>query len=315
MNLQTPYKYELYKLPRQQMLEKTVAAMRQLIESAKERWEFVQFSRNLVKHHEGHDFLSEINTIFEYVRDRIRYVRDPFGIELVQSPMRTIQTGFGDCDDKTVLFCALCEAIGHRTRIVLEDTSGRSWTHVRADVFYKGKWIPADCTPETKWLGWQSKNVIRRGYPRAGLPSGVINYNGLDDLGFLKKIGKAFKKVGKVALKVAPVAANFIPGVGTAVGAGISAVSSAVGSGGGGGKDLATKCANPKNAKKKDCIAFKQQQDAIVEQQRKADEEKQLQMQLLARIAENQNAVGGNIDSKTLLLVGGGLAAVMLLKN
>jgi transglutaminase-like putative cysteine protease len=298
MNLQkTFYKYELYKFPRQQMLDKTVAAMRELIERAKENFNFVTFARNLVKHIGGHDFLSEVNAIFEFVRDSIRYTRDPTGIELVQSPIRTIQTGFGDCDDKTVLFCALCEAIGHKTRIVLESTSGRGWTHVRADVFIYGQWIPADCTPENKNLGWQSKSVKRRGYPLAGYPS-------INDLGFLKKIGNALKKTGKAALKFAPVAASFIPGIGTAVGNVVNSIPN---------KNLEKTCAKPKNAKKTKCLAYIQQQAAVAEQQQKIEQDRQL----LQRIAENQNAVNNrsSVDNKLLLLAGGAVMLILLSKN
>ena len=156
--------YELHHIPRQQMIDKTVAAMKVLIERAKESYDFVNFARNLVNQCNGHEFGCEVQLIFNFVQSQIRYVRDPFGIELVSAPFRTLQIKCGDCDDKTVLFCALAESVGHKTRIVLESMNGRGWSHVRADVFLNGKWISADCTPENKPFGWMSPAVKKRAF-------------------------------------------------------------------------------------------------------------------------------------------------------
>jgi hypothetical protein len=303
------------------MTSKTVAAMRSLIERAKENYSFVLFSRNLVGHHLGHDFYSEINTIFEFVRDEIRYVRDPFGIELVQSPMRSLQVLQGDCDDKTVIFCALAEAIGHRTRIVLESANGQGWSHVRADVFYKGQWIPADCTPETSVLGWTSPAVRKRGYPESkpktqGL-AGVTTYNQLADVDGIKSIGKA---IGKGLKKASPFI-SMIPIVGTAISTGLDLIPS-------GNKDLEKKCSNPKNAGKKDCVEYanqKQQQQQALDSQKQQQQQQQdlqnKQMELLTKLAsKDSNAVSSSsglngLTSNPIALGGIGLVIVVMVMS
>lgn len=60
--------------------------------------------------------------------------------------------------------------------------------------------------------------------PRTGMPEF-----------FLGKIGKKLKKIGKIALPIASVAANFIPGVGPLVSAGLGAASGLLNGGGIGG--------------------------------------------------------------------------------
>lgn len=55
---------------------------------------------------------------FFFVRDRIRYRRDPVDVELVQDAQRTIETGAGDCDDKVVALCSLLCVAGYVTRFV-----------------------------------------------------------------------------------------------------------------------------------------------------------------------------------------------------
>lgn len=144
--------------------EKTVSAMKSLINDSIRDWRIIGEARKIVSDCDGHDFENEINTIFEFCRDRIRYRRDPVGCELLQSPRRTLIERVGDCDDKTSLFCSLTGAIGHKTRLVLESTTGKNWAHVRADVLYNGKWIAADPTPEFAPLGWTSERVKKRGY-------------------------------------------------------------------------------------------------------------------------------------------------------
>ena len=58
------------------------------------------------------DWTGQAQAVFEWVRDNIRYVRDPAGLEQFRKPIRTVQQGMGDCDDMTILICSLLGTIG-----------------------------------------------------------------------------------------------------------------------------------------------------------------------------------------------------------
>lgn len=105
----------------------------------------------------GGDFPGEVAALFNYVRDRIHYVRDPHNAELLQSPANTIRFGYGDCDDKTTLLCALLLAIGNRARVVMRAiaTGGREFSHVFPLVEVGGRLLALDATYQGTPLGWQ----------------------------------------------------------------------------------------------------------------------------------------------------------------
>ena len=57
--------------------------------------------------------------LYYFVRDNIKYVSDPYAKEYIASPVETLKTGGGDCDDGALLLAALIESIGIKTRIVI----------------------------------------------------------------------------------------------------------------------------------------------------------------------------------------------------
>ena len=71
------------------------------------------------------DYRGELEAIYRWVRDTIRYRKDPWGLEWVQSPERTVKERAGDCDDITTLLAALAGALGHEW---LFDTVGETPT-------------------------------------------------------------------------------------------------------------------------------------------------------------------------------------------
>ena len=57
--------------------------------------------------------LDEAETVRAWVRREIEYRNDPFGHELIQDPIVTLEQRAGDCDDMTILSGCLLRAIGH----------------------------------------------------------------------------------------------------------------------------------------------------------------------------------------------------------
>lgn len=111
----------------------------------------------------GHDYVGEMRALFEFTRDRIRYTRDPVGVELLQTPNRTLRVRAGDCDDKSTLLAALLRAIGHPAvvafRAVAAETSRPgAYSHVYVIARVGGREIPLDPTPPKARMGWQVPN-------------------------------------------------------------------------------------------------------------------------------------------------------------
>ena len=57
--------------------------------------------------------------IYYFVRDNIEYVSDPYAKEYIASPVETLKTGGGDCDDGALLLAAMLDAVGIEARIVV----------------------------------------------------------------------------------------------------------------------------------------------------------------------------------------------------
>ncbi len=101
----------------------------------------------------ANDRPGEAAAVLAWIRDQVRYVGDPVGVERVQSPHHTLtQARAGDCDDLSTLAAALLGAIGHRTRFVTGGMSPGAWRHVWVEVDVGG-WVALDACA-AKPLGW-----------------------------------------------------------------------------------------------------------------------------------------------------------------
>lgn len=108
-------------------------------------------------------FSEELRVLQNFARDRIRYVRDVRDVETVQTPVRTLEIGSGDCDDKAVLLAALLESIGFRTRFRAVGLNGEGYSHVLAESFdpVKRTWVPLECIVPGAEPGWFPQGVTR----------------------------------------------------------------------------------------------------------------------------------------------------------
>jgi transglutaminase-like putative cysteine protease len=104
------------------------------------------------------DRAGEVRALFNYVKEEIRYIRDPSRVELLQFPEQTMSQASGDCDDKSVLLAALLEAIGHPTRFVAMGFTPGTISHVLVDTRWGSGWLPLDTTVD-KPMGWRPPNI------------------------------------------------------------------------------------------------------------------------------------------------------------
>lgn len=132
----------------------TLRAMRELVNARKADPRIIQAATSIVWCAPERDELCEIEALHAYVRDSIRYVRDPHALESLTDPVVTMTRKVGDCDDQAALLAALLEAVGYPTRFVIGafSTPG-AWDHVWLQTYASGQWIDADPT-EHQPLGW-----------------------------------------------------------------------------------------------------------------------------------------------------------------
>lgn len=108
----------------------------------------------------GHDYVGEVRALFMFVRDRVRYTRDPVGVELLQTPTRVLRERVGDCDDKSILLAALLRAVGHPARVAFRAIAANpffpgQFSHVYVIARVGQREIPLDPTPPKARMGWE----------------------------------------------------------------------------------------------------------------------------------------------------------------
>ena len=149
-------------------IDQTVQAMIRLIRASLGNQAVRQQAEKIISNAAQNDMEDEAEQIYNYVRDYVRFTKDPQGLEYVQTPAHMIQVieqegkAYGDCDDKTVLGLALLKNTGHQ--VAIKTTSynpNGKFSHVYGLVKLHGEWIPFDATRPDKWLGWEAGNIVR----------------------------------------------------------------------------------------------------------------------------------------------------------
>ncbi len=110
------------------------------------------------------DRLGEARALFDWVRRRIRYVRDIFQVELLHSARRMLELRAGDCDDMTILLGAMLVATGHPVRLVLtgfRPDRPHVYSHIYPEVNVRGRWIAIDATARRP-MGWAPPALWKR---------------------------------------------------------------------------------------------------------------------------------------------------------
>ncbi len=138
----------------------TLKMMCALVREWKKNIHIRDLALQLTASDEEKNFYSEIESVFNYVRDQIRYTQDTTDVEGLNTPDLTIQLQAGDCDDKAVLLSALLESIGHKCafRAVGFDNCPESLSHVLVLTKVGSEWVSLDATEHVR-MGWQPPGV------------------------------------------------------------------------------------------------------------------------------------------------------------
>jgi transglutaminase-like putative cysteine protease len=112
----------------------TVENMRRLALAAQTQWPLRRVVEQLCRGLRPKDYLSELIALHHFVCRTVRYQRDPLTVELVKTPMATLRTGVGDCDDIATLLGALVLLCGSPARFVTVGfRPDGTFTHVFAE--------------------------------------------------------------------------------------------------------------------------------------------------------------------------------------
>lgn len=134
-------------------------------------------------------FDSETGALFEFVRDAVRYRRDPVGTERVQDALQTLRLNSGDCDDKVVLLATGLAALGWTPRFVVQRQTGGDFDHVYLEAFddKRGEWVAFDPTGDGQdgrplaQPGWRNRAVDETRYEIFSEATGMAGITGLGD--------------------------------------------------------------------------------------------------------------------------------------
>lgn len=142
-------------------IDATLAMMQHIVADYKTDSYIVGLARGIIESVPPKEYAAEARAIFDYVRANIRYTQDVDGVEYVQSPLITLQTGHGDCDDQATLLATLLAAVGKKTRFVAAGFNGGDIEHVWTEVKIKDRWFAADTTEDYDF-GWRPPHVTQR---------------------------------------------------------------------------------------------------------------------------------------------------------
>lgn len=137
----------------------TIARMRDLVTEGKRDFRVRTAVGKLIHSCPNKDYLCFVQAIHEFCTHKIKYVFDPNGVELIESPYKILESGIADCDSIVVLAAAMAESIGLPAKFVtIKADRGRpndySHVYLKVKVPRKG-WVALDCTMPDKPFGWE----------------------------------------------------------------------------------------------------------------------------------------------------------------
>jgi hypothetical protein len=182
----------LENLPESTITEDTIRRMYGLVDSGKTDDKFQRIVYSIVNRSmrgQWKDYEREINTVFQWFKDHCDYRRDPYGVELIQDVWATMDRKRFDCDDACIWLGAACEILGAPVRFVTVSTRPDNQpSHVYAECFAGGRWIPLDATVPWASVGWEPTEVKNKqvwSRKKVGLAGYYDDEPGMEGLGMI----------------------------------------------------------------------------------------------------------------------------------
>lgn len=133
----------------------TLKLMRNLVRTGKRDPSIRDVACDIIRDCPAKDTRCEIQTLWRWVADNIRYTDDVAGIETISDAQGVLDRGYGDCDDMSVLLATFLETIGKPTRFVAFGHAPGFYEHVIVEVRMGPGWFPVDATEPKRGFGWR----------------------------------------------------------------------------------------------------------------------------------------------------------------
>ena len=181
----------------------TLREMRRLVDTGRRSPAIVSRARDLTRNLPDRDGGAEVHAIHNFVRENVRYTRDPFGVETLTDPTDMLleidQAGRAseDCDSHVVLEASLLEALGHPTQFAtaaMDRSRPGDPSHVYLETRIAGEWVPLDPIVKNQSAGWITPELAGRYGTTVGMGDVV------DDV---KEEASAFTRGLKWAVRIA----------------------------------------------------------------------------------------------------------------
>ncbi|HKE01142.1 MAG TPA: transglutaminase-like domain-containing protein [Planctomycetota bacterium] len=140
-------------------LDAKLAVARELVDQGKLDPHFREIVSGALREIPERDADGEIAALLDFVRSRVRFQRDPAGVELFADPLATLATGAGDCDDQAILLAAALECAGYATRFeVGGESSSGPFSHIWLSVLNPRRgWVSLDPSRREAPVGWRPR--------------------------------------------------------------------------------------------------------------------------------------------------------------
>ena len=146
----------------------TVALMRNLIDDATTDPEFVRFAVDMVRGVPAYHDMAEAQAVYDWVKQNIRFTKDPISKEKLYPPRELLKIRAGDCDDISMLIAALLFALGYPARLVTiaaDPNQPEEFSHVYVEAEVppgSNVWIAVDAARSDSQFGVEPPNYFRK---------------------------------------------------------------------------------------------------------------------------------------------------------
>ena len=148
--------------------QQTVEVMRHLIDEALADQNFVNLAVRIVKTVPAYQDAGEVQALYKWVKQNIRFTKDPVTKEKLYPPQQLLKIKAGDCDDISMLLGAFLMAVGYPARLITigaNPSQQNEFSHVYIEAEVppgSGQWIPMDAARVDSEFGVAPPNYFRK---------------------------------------------------------------------------------------------------------------------------------------------------------
>lgn len=123
-----------------------IREVREAIKQARVNPEIRNLALRIIGGTQERDYRGQVQGIYRWMRQNIRFVRDPLHVDVLYRPLQLLESGAGDCEDHVTLMCSLANAVGIPAKLRVISRDGENYTHIYGIYKTNSVYTPADTT-------------------------------------------------------------------------------------------------------------------------------------------------------------------------